>query len=168
MNVEELKIGDILLNINKTEKRRRFKLERIIEKSYGLDYHFSNESEYMENDFNGGSLILVKDQIIQHFIVWIAGKNFEDRKGWENRNIKPLPTEKCIIFIIKNDVDGESIHLCKWKPYNYEEHLQIRKPSEVYLGSAKTIDRNINIGFSIWNQNNDEFIYYKVVEYPKL
>lgn len=95
-------------------------------------------------------------------------KNLEPRKGWENRNVTPLPTEKCIIFVIKNDADGEHVFLCRWEPYKPEPNYSGYR-ADGYIGTAEIIGLKYQgIGFHVWNQNNDEFIYYKLVEYPKL
>lgn len=93
-------------------------------------------------------------------------KNLETREGFENRHLKPLPQKSCIMFVIIKDSEGERIHLCKFIPYN--ENYMKEYTSDGYLGTAHTIDRAINIGFYAWEQNNDEFTYYKIVEYPKL
>lgn len=90
-------------------------------------------------------------------------KNLTPREGWKNRNVDPLPTEISKIKIIVMDVDGEHIHLCKWEPFDKSQYIGRQMPGTGYLGTARTIDRKINIGFHAWDQNNSEFIYYQIV-----
>ena len=90
------------------------------------------------------------------------------RGGFINRKNTPLPEEKCIMEIIHyNAPIGEEVLLCEWEPY-IGEHATGRNvgrlPSTGYLGTASTIDQKINIGFHAWQQNDSEFIYYKLIK----
>lgn len=91
-------------------------------------------------------------------------KNLEQREGWINRNIDGLPKEKSTIKIINKDVDGEHIHVCEWKPFDKSEYRENDMPGTGYLGTARVIQEpHMGIGFHAWDQNNSEFIYYKIV-----
>lgn len=79
----------------------------------------------------------------------------ETKKTFKNRKIHGLPKSECVIKIIVNNSEGEQTHLCKWNPITNEHGL---------LGTATTIDRKTNIGFNAWEQNDSEFIYYKINE----
>lgn len=91
-------------------------------------------------------------------------KNLEPREGYLNRHINPLPKEKCIIEIINKDVDGEHLYKCEWNPLNPLEYMDSDiKPSPEYVGTARTIESKLQIGFNVWDVNNSEFIYYKLI-----
>jgi hypothetical protein len=91
-------------------------------------------------------------------------KNLEKRNGFKNRHIDGLPTEKVIMKVIINDIDGENIILCAWQPL-HKENI----PSSGYLGTAKVIDgygigfHAWELGFHAWEQNNSEFVYYSII-----
>lgn len=91
-------------------------------------------------------------------------KNLEPREGYLNRHIDPLPKEKCIIEIVHKDIDGEHLYKCEWNPFNPLGYMDsCTKPSPEYIGTARTIDRKINIGFHANTINNSEFVYYKLM-----
>ena len=78
-----------------------------------------------------------------------------------------LPNKECIINIIHKDIDGEHEHLCEWKPFNKSEYTSANMPGEGYLGTATVIKPPFEgIGFHAWEQNNSQFIYYKIIEHP--
>ena len=90
--------------------------------------------------------------------------NLEKRNGYKNRHIDGLPTEKVSMKVVTNDVEGEHIMLCSWKPFNEEEYTKNKIPADGYLGTATVIEGQFNgIGFHAWEQNNSEFVYYSVV-----
>lgn len=95
-------------------------------------------------------------------------KNIISQDGFINRKNTPLPKEKCIMEIINyNAPIGEEILLCEWEPYSGEHAIGRNVgelPSTGYLGTACTIDQKINIGFHAWQQNESEFIYYKLIK----
>ena len=79
---------------------------------------------------------------------------------WLNRKEVPLPKESCIIWIKSKD----EIFLCRWFPYNPNDYFGTQ-PHEGYMGCARVIDgRYTGIGFNVWNQNNSEFVEYKLIE----
>lgn len=91
-------------------------------------------------------------------------ENLEPREGYLNRHIDPLPKEKCIIEIVHKDVDGEHLYKCEWNPFNPLEYIEgYTKPSPEYVGTARTIENKIKIGFHANTVNNSEFIYYKII-----
>jgi len=97
-------------------------------------------------------------------ISYLIMKNLEKRNGFKNRHIDGLPTEKVNMKVVTNDVDGEHIMLCEWKPFNKQEYNSENMPANGYLGTVKVIEGQFNgIGFHAWEQNNSEFIYYSVV-----
>lgn len=91
-------------------------------------------------------------------------KNLKPREGFKNRHIDPLPDYDCVIEIVHNDIDGEHICKCNWKPFNknnYQDHLM---PGEEYLGTASVVEgRSLGIGFHAWEVNNSEFVYYNIL-----
>jgi len=97
-------------------------------------------------------------------ISYLIMKNLEKRDGFKNRHIDGLPTKKVNMKVVTNDVDGEHIMLCQWKPFNREEYSASNMPADGYLGTVKVIEEQFNgIGFHAWEQNNSEFVYYSVV-----
>ncbi len=91
-------------------------------------------------------------------------KNLEARKGFKNRHTDGLPTEKVNMKVVTNDVDGEYIMLCEWKPFNKEDYSESNIPAKGYLGTVTVIEEQFRgIGFHAWEQNNSEFVYYSIV-----
>lgn len=91
-------------------------------------------------------------------------KNLENRIGFKNRHADGLPAEKVYMKVVINDVDGEYIMLCEWKPFNKEKYSTNNMPIDGYLGTARVIEEQFNgIGLHAWAQNNSEFEYYSVV-----
>ena len=87
---------------------------------------------------------------------------------WSNRKEIPLPKESVLIWIRKTKKDEVNIFLCRWYPYNPNDYFGT-KPHEGYMGCARVIDgRYTGIGFNVWNQNNSEFIEYKLIEDERL
>lgn len=95
-------------------------------------------------------------------------KNKTTKEGWDNRNLIAIPNKECIINIIHKDIDGENEYLCRWKPFNKSEYGSANMPGDGYLGTATVIKPPFEgIGFHAWEQNNSEFIYYKISEHPQ-
>ena len=91
-------------------------------------------------------------------------KNLKKRKGFKNRHLEKLPLKGAILRILVNDVDDEHIHICKWIPFDKENYDEGNIPTVGYLGTAATIiNEPLNIGFNVWEQNDDEFIYYSII-----
>jgi hypothetical protein len=91
-------------------------------------------------------------------------KNLQQRDGFINRHTNGLPDHKCAIRIIVSDVSGEDIFLCEWNPFDKSQYSETDMPSEGYLGTARVIfGRYSGIGHHAWEQNNSEFIWYKIV-----
>jgi len=74
---------------------------------------------------------------------------------FKNRHIEPLPSHKCNLYIITTN--EETMHLCEWIP--------AQPPTNTgWLGTARVIETKYQgIGFHAWRQNDQEFIYYKIV-----
>lgn len=87
--------------------------------------------------------------------------NLKKIKGFKNRHIDGLPVKKANMKVIINDVDGEHIMLCEWKPFNKDDYTKENMPSNGYLGAVKVIQGLFKgIGFNAWGQNDSEFVYY--------
>lgn len=87
--------------------------------------------------------------------------NLEQREDFLNRHLINLPDFKCTIKTIHNDVDGEHVYVCKWKPFDKTQYNEANMPGDGYLGTATIIEGKYSgIGFHAWKQNNSEFIYY--------
>jgi len=89
------------------------------------------------------------------------------KEGYVNRHATPLPTQKTKMFIITTDIDGEHEDLCEWQPYvqTDSDSLWAELPGKGYLGTARTLRDNLpNIGFHAWEQNDSEFVLYKIVK----
>ncbi len=96
-------------------------------------------------------------------------------EGWIDRHITPLPNEECNITILTNEGEFEGI----WEPFNKNNYEGTDLPSEGYLGTVyipitdplflkywertRTALDIPTIGFHVWEQNNNEFQYYKIV-----
>lgn len=81
-----------------------------------------------------------------------------------NRKVTPLPERGCIIEIIKQDIDGTHLFTCTWVPVTLRIDADY-KPEPGYLGTARVIAGKYNgIGFHVWEQNDYEFLYYRLVE----
>lgn len=84
--------------------------------------------------------------------------------GYLNRKCKGLPKEEVMICIIMEDIDGEHTYNCSWHPFNESEYNENNMPAEGYLGTARVVSGKYKgIGFHAWKQNNQEFIYYKIL-----
>lgn len=81
-----------------------------------------------------------------------------DKSTYTNRLITPIPAKPLCIKIIIKDADGETAYICEWIPTNSTNNNNL-------LGTAKVIyGRSKGIGFNVWNVNESEFIYYKIIE----
>lgn len=90
-------------------------------------------------------------------------KNLESKKTFLNRHTDGLPSRPCLIEILVNDSAGEHLEICSWTPFDENNYIGRQLPAEGYLGTAKGVaDTNRNIGWHAWQQNNSEFIYYKL------
>ena len=80
---------------------------------------------------------------------------------YKNRKDTPLPDNNCSIQIIQNDV----IYNCDQKPFNPSNYSANDLPAKGYLGTATVISGYYKgIGFNVWEQNDSEFIYYKILD----
>lgn len=76
--------------------------------------------------------------------------------GFLNRHENPLPDYKCAIKIIHIDVDGPSTLLCSWDPNSIQGKI---------IGTARVIyGQYTGIGFHVHKTNNEEFIWYQIVD----
>lgn len=94
-------------------------------------------------------------------------KNLDEREGFLNRHINPLPTDRiCWIRFINKDSDGEHIYIGKWYPKLADNYTENNQPAEGYLGHVTIVGPvfGSTIGFNAWEQNNSEFIYYNVLD----
>lgn len=96
--------------------------------------------------------------------------------GWFDRYITPLPQEECNITILTNE--GEFTGM--WEPFKEKDRDFDNDPEKGYLGTVYVpitdplflvywnkikgpLDIPV-IGFHAWEQNNNEFQYYKIVK----
>ena len=92
-------------------------------------------------------------------------KNLEPREGYKNRHVDGMPDYGCDMYIVHKDTFEEMIFLCAWRPYDPNNYPVDDQPSKGYLGSCKVISGNLRgIGFNAWEQNDHEFIYYKIAD----
>lgn len=83
---------------------------------------------------------------------------------YKNRLTEPLPDNRCYIRIIKPDADGHTVFLCDWIPFNPINYNKKDMPAQGFLGTAHVIDGpHKGIGFNVWQQNDQEFVYYQIV-----
>lgn len=92
-------------------------------------------------------------------------KNLEQKEGFFNRHINPLPKHKAVIKIITKGHNGQFNFVCNWKPFTEIKSggLEIKKG---YLGTATPtlIKDGEYICFHAWEENDEEFVYYSVLE----
>lgn len=81
-------------------------------------------------------------------------KNLEVKEGYKNRHLDGLPDTVVYIKIIHSGNDG--VILCKWYPVTNGQHSW-----GTVLGTAR--DSN-GLGYHAWLENNDEFVYYSLVD----
>ena len=83
---------------------------------------------------------------------------------WLNRKEIPLPKKKGFIEIKWPGMDGEHVYLCSWRPYDPKDYEGLLKPTEGYLGTATVVEgSHPGIGYNAWEQNDHEFLYYRLV-----
>ncbi len=86
-------------------------------------------------------------------------KNLEVKEGYLNRHLNPLPTDKEIfIKIIHNGNDG--IVDCRWFPNQHKSDCLGTARRYTQLGKSLIL----HTGYNVWEPNNDEFIYYSVID----
>jgi len=91
-------------------------------------------------------------------------KTLELKEGFLNRHIVGLPKEICNIEIIYKDTFETEVVLCEWKPFNPNNYKPENMPAKGYLGTCIEISgKFIGIGHHAWEQNDSEFIYYKII-----
>jgi hypothetical protein len=91
-------------------------------------------------------------------------KNLEKREGYLNRHLNPLPVDNVYpIEFISNDVDGEHTYKGLWYPSLPDKYTEENKPAKGFLGHIR-ITEPYNIGFNAWEQNDSEFVYYKILK----
>lgn len=83
--------------------------------------------------------------------------------GWLNRHETNLPKEPKEIAIIKVDSKHWELLVCDWIPFKKElqTNPNSKKYVDGYLGTAYTKKEPV-IGFHAWNQNDSEFVWYKI------
>ncbi len=87
--------------------------------------------------------------------------NLEHRQGFINRHINGLPKLECAINILVEYPSHEQLISCVWLPFDESIYSETEiKPSKGYLGTARSIEQYVGIGFHAWEQNNYEFVYY--------
>ena len=83
-----------------------------------------------------------------------------------NRKKNPLPLVETKMSILKagNQIKGV------WKPFNPNDYTAETMPSKGYLGTFEgQVESQINpksivtIGYHAWEQNNFEFLMYKLI-----
>lgn len=85
-------------------------------------------------------------------------------EGFLNRHLHPLPVIQCKIQIVETGADGDNIYMCEWFPFDKNNYTDKDMPGEGYLGTARVIEGDYpGIGFHAWEQNDYEFLLYKIV-----
>ncbi|MCQ4139207.1 hypothetical protein [Chryseobacterium sp. EO14] len=88
-------------------------------------------------------------------------KNHIEKEGFINRKENGLPDKKTKMEIIVSGKNGDEVFRCKWTPA--EISVNPNKKHEGYLGSAEIMTGKYEgIQFHAWEQNDSEFIYYKI------
>lgn len=91
--------------------------------------------------------------------------NLEPKESFNNRHVKPLPKEKCIIEIFITESRNIRVDLCEWTPFNIAKYIGCELPAEGYVGTARIITGKYKgIGYHAWMQNNYEFIYWRHIQ----
>lgn len=92
-------------------------------------------------------------------------KTITPKYGFLNRHMDGMPKKETIIQIIYDDFEGEHLLTCKWFPFNPKMYDADNMPEEGYVGTARIIkgEKHFGIGFHAWLQNDNEFIYYKII-----
>jgi hypothetical protein len=90
-------------------------------------------------------------------------KNLEVKEGYKNRHLDGLPDTEVFMKIIHSGQDG--VILCKWFPgkkrITDRSKVMGTAPYFTTLGTARSFD---GIGYHAWEDNNDEFTYYSVID----
>ncbi len=90
-------------------------------------------------------------------------KNMQDMEGYLNRHKDGLPKEKCLIVIHHKSInDPVEKRLCVWHPFNPDDYEPFYMPAKGFLGHATDVVKEI--GFNVWEQNDSEFVFYKLVK----
>ena len=87
--------------------------------------------------------------------------NHVPKHNFLDRSKSGLPIEKCKVeIIVTSKIAGDELFRCMWIPY--DENLNPPKPG--YLGTARITRGDFQgIGFHAWEQNESEFIYYRIL-----
>ena len=87
-------------------------------------------------------------------------KNRTTKDGYLNRHSDGMPSIICKIKILSGPETMEEEIVCCWEP---------RKPTNQnaakgYTGTARSLGGKFkHLCFHAWDQNNSEFVYYKLV-----
>jgi hypothetical protein len=97
-------------------------------------------------------------------------KDLTIKEGWLNRHIVPLPEAPAKIIFYDNfcraEEGEEQEVLCEWHPHDVFDSARRcgKQPAEGYLGTARKLNSPYKgIGFHAWEQNNSEFVHYKLI-----
>lgn len=130
-----------------------------------------NENNYHTHAFNfpKEDLHLVIDALLK-FSEDIINPFFDEdliailgERGYISRKATPMPDYVCPIYVLKKSENKWEEYLCEWVPTQALKAPE--EASEGYLGTASVISGQFKgIGFHAWEQNNSEFIYYRLVE----
>lgn len=165
--------------MGKLEAARFNKNESVRGKDYETGIRYRDEEEALTETFNALSVEIceagkkymepepsldVEAKIDRPSIKPDFRYNMEQRDGWLNRHTDPLPKTEVVMVIVSRDVSGEEELLCHWYPFNKDNYRDWVLPGEGYVGTARVIsDIWKGIGFNVWQQNDSEFVYYKLV-----
>jgi len=87
------------------------------------------------------------------------------KQTWLNRHETPLPDEECVIQIkLQGDpkIHGyPEVLTGNWVPFNPGDYGVRAKLSEGYIGTFR--DNLTKLGFHAWQQNDSEFVEYRVI-----
>lgn len=86
-------------------------------------------------------------------------KYLKPHKGdYNNRHLDGLPKNGATIMILTDEGGNEDgRYLCEW-----QERKEDAEAAEGYLGTAVRLT-GIPIGWDVWEQNNSEFIFWKLI-----
>lgn len=87
-----------------------------------------------------------------------------NKAGMINRHIEGLPKNKCKINIYHDDGKDKRLIYCQWNPFDVHNHKENFTPDTGYIGTAIVIQKEwCGIEFHAWKTDNNEFIYYNII-----
>lgn len=92
--------------------------------------------------------------------------NYLVKDNYKNRKKHGVPSKRCKIeIIITSKTAGDETFICMWEPYRKSDYPKDKQPGKGFLGTARINSGKFEgIGFHAWEQNDAEFIYYKILK----